>query len=111
MRVFRVSEFLGSAFVFSFLAILLAFLSEVLRVSHSYDVAHFLASMMLVASFTLLYQDRIFAVLNTFAAQAMLLSMAVAWQGYTRNHRICSSRRPWLLALKASSSPSPSTGW
>jgi formate hydrogenlyase subunit 4 len=32
MRVFRVSEFLGSAFVFSFLAILLAFLSrEVLR--------------------------------------------------------------------------------
>jgi formate hydrogenlyase subunit 4 len=32
MRVFRVSEFLGGAFVFSFLAILLAFLSrEVLR--------------------------------------------------------------------------------
>jgi formate hydrogenlyase subunit 4 len=32
MRVFRVSEFLGSAFIFSFLAILLAFLSrEVLR--------------------------------------------------------------------------------
>ncbi len=32
MRVFRVGEFLGSAFIFSFLAILLAFLSkEVLR--------------------------------------------------------------------------------
>jgi len=32
MRVFRVSEFLGSGFVFSFLAILLACLSkEVLR--------------------------------------------------------------------------------
>ena len=32
MRIFRVSEFLGSAFIFSFLAILLAFLSsEVLR--------------------------------------------------------------------------------
>ena len=50
----------------------------------AYDVAHFLAGMMLVASFVLLYQDRIFAVLNTFAAQAMLLALAVAWQGYVR---------------------------
>ena len=52
----------------------------------AYDVAHFLAGMMLVASFMLLYQDRIFAVLNTFAAQAMLLALAVAWQGYIRHH-------------------------
>jgi hydrogenase-4 component E len=41
--------------------------------------------MMLVCSFTLLYQDRIFAVLNTFAAQAMMLSLAVAWQGYVQS--------------------------
>jgi hydrogenase-4 component E len=53
-------------------------------VTHGYDVAHFLAGMMLVCSFTLLYQDRIFAVLNTFAAQAMMLSLAVAWQGYVQ---------------------------
>ena len=53
--------------------------------TNAYDVAHFLAGMMLVCSFTLLYQDRIFAVLNTFAAQAMMLSLAVAWQGYVQN--------------------------
>lgn len=52
--------------------------------THGYDVAHFLAGMMLVCSFTLLYQDRLFAVLNTFAAQAMMLSLAVAWQGYVQ---------------------------
>ena len=51
-----------------------------------YDVAHFLAGMMLVCSFTLLYQDRILAVLNTFAMQAILLSFAVGWQGYVQNH-------------------------
>ncbi len=48
----------------------------------AHDVAHFLAGMMLVCSFVLLYQDRIFAVLNTFATQAMFLSLAVGWQGY-----------------------------
>ena len=53
--------------------------------TNGYAVAHFLAGMMLVCSFTLLYQDRIFAVLNTFAAQAMMLSLAVAWQGYVQN--------------------------
>lgn len=53
--------------------------------TNGYDVAHFLAGMMLVCSFTLLYQDRIFAVLNTFATQAMMLSLAVAWQGYVQN--------------------------
>jgi hydrogenase-4 component E len=41
--------------------------------------------MMLVCSFTLLYQDRIFAVLNTFAAQAIMLSLAVAWQAYVQH--------------------------
>lgn len=53
--------------------------------NHGYDVAHFLAGMMLVTSFTLLYQDRIFAVLNTFAVQAIILSLAVAWQGWVQN--------------------------
>ena len=53
--------------------------------TNGYDVAHFLAGMMLLCSFTLLYQDRIFAVLNTFAAQATMLSLAVAWQGYVQN--------------------------
>ena len=44
------------------------------------DVGHFLAGGMLVLSFMLLYQDRITATLNVFAAQAIALGLAVAWQ-------------------------------
>lgn len=52
--------------------------------SRAYEISHLLAGLMLVASFALLYQDRIAAVLNTFAAQAILLSMAVAWEAWTQ---------------------------
>lgn len=52
--------------------------------NQAYDVSHLLAGLMLVASFALLYQDRIFAVLNIFAAQAVLLSMAVGWEASTQ---------------------------
>jgi hydrogenase-4 component E len=45
-----------------------------------FDVAHLLAGSMLVLSFLLLYQDRITAVLNVFALQAIALSLSVAWQ-------------------------------
>ncbi len=50
-----------------------------------FDIAHFLAGGMLVLSFLLLYQDRITATLNVFAAQAIALSLAVAWQAYIQN--------------------------
>jgi hydrogenase-4 component E len=53
-------------------------------VNHAYDVSHLLAGLMLVMSFTLLYQDRIFAVLNTFAMQAIVLSLAVAWEAWVQ---------------------------
>ncbi|MBI2717894.1 MAG: hydrogenase-4 component E [Rhizobiales bacterium] len=52
--------------------------------NYAYNVSHLLAGLMLVASFALLYQDRIFAVLNTFAAQAMLLAMSVGWEGWSQ---------------------------
>ena len=39
----------------------------------AFDVAHLLAGSMLVLSFVLLYQDRITAVLNVFALQAIAL--------------------------------------
>jgi hydrogenase-4 component E len=45
-----------------------------------FDVAHLLAGGMLVLSFALLYQDRITAVINVFALQAIALSLSVAWQ-------------------------------
>jgi len=47
-----------------------------------FDVAHLLAGSMLVLSFVLLYQDRITAVLNVFALQAIALSLSVAWQAF-----------------------------
>lgn len=48
--------------------------------SIGFDVAHLLAGSMLVLSFVLLYQDRITAVLNVFALQAVALALSVAWQ-------------------------------
>lgn len=52
--------------------------------SHAYDVSHLLAGLMLVTSFALLYQSRIFAVLNTFAAQAIVLAAAVALEAWVQ---------------------------
>jgi hydrogenase-4 component E len=49
-----------------------------------FDVAHLLAGSILALSFVLLYQDRITAVLNVFALQAIALSLSVAWQAYTQ---------------------------
>ena len=62
-----------------------------------YDIAHLLAGLMLVAGFAMLYQDRISSVLSTFAVQAMLLAIAVAWQavGQNRPHLFITA----LLAL------------
>jgi hydrogenase-4 component E len=50
-----------------------------------FDVAHLLAGSMLVLSFLLLYQDRITAVLNVFALQAVALSLSVAWQAFIQD--------------------------
>jgi len=50
-----------------------------------FDVGHLLAGGMLVLSFLLLYQDRITAVLNVFALQAVALALAVAWQANAQN--------------------------
>jgi hydrogenase-4 component E len=50
-----------------------------------FDIAHLLAGGMLVLSFALLYQDRIAAVINVFALQAVALSLSVAWQAVVQN--------------------------
>ena len=51
----------------------------------AYDVAHVLAGGMLLVSFVLLYQRRMFAVLNSFALHAIVLALAVAWQAFVQN--------------------------
>jgi hydrogenase-4 component E len=46
-----------------------------------YDVAHVLGGLMLLLSFTLLYQRRVTAVINALATQGAVLAAAAAWQG------------------------------
>ena len=53
--------------------------------SFSLDVAHMLAGGMVLVSFMLLYQDRMFALLNVFALHAVVLSASVAWQAHIQN--------------------------
>ena len=49
------------------------------------DVAHMLAGSMVLVSFMLLYQDRMFGLLNVFALHAAVLALSVAWQAYIQN--------------------------
>jgi hydrogenase-4 component E len=51
----------------------------------AYDVAHLLGSSVLMLSFSLLYQRRLTALINTFALQSMLLAAAAAWQGIVQD--------------------------
>lgn len=47
-----------------------------------FDVAHLLAGSLVLVSFMLLYQDRMFALLNVFALHAVVLALAVGWQAW-----------------------------
>jgi len=51
----------------------------------SYELAHLIGATVLMAGFQLLYQRRLFAVLNTFAFQAVALAAAAAWQAHIQN--------------------------
>ena len=46
----------------------------------AFDVSHLLAGGMVLASFMLLYQDRVFSLLRVFALHALVLALSVAWQ-------------------------------
>ena len=49
-----------------------------------FDVAHLLAGGLVLMSFMLLYQDRLYALLNVFALQAIVLSLSVGWQAHVQ---------------------------
>ena len=51
----------------------------------SFDIAHLLAGGLVLISFMLLYQDRLTAMINVFAAQALVLALSVAWQAYIQD--------------------------
>jgi len=50
-----------------------------------FDVAHLLAGSLVLTSFMMLYQDRMYALLNVFAAQAFVLAASVAWQAHVQD--------------------------
>jgi hydrogenase-4 component E len=53
--------------------------------SLSFDVAHLFAGSLVLVSFMLLYQDRLYALLNVFALQAVVLALSVAWQAHVQS--------------------------
>jgi len=50
----------------------------------AFDVAHFLAGTIVLVSLMLLYQDRLSALLNVFAFQAVVLALSVSWQAWVQ---------------------------
>jgi hydrogenase-4 component E len=46
------------------------------------DVAHLLAGGLVLVSLTMLYQRRLYALLNVFALHALVLALSVAWQAF-----------------------------
>jgi hydrogenase-4 component E len=51
----------------------------------NFDIAHLLAGSLVLVSFMLLYQDRLYALLNVYALHAVVLAMSVAWQAYIQD--------------------------
>lgn len=48
----------------------------------AFDIAHLLAGGLVLISFLMLYQDRLYALLNAFALHALVLALSVAWQAF-----------------------------
>jgi hydrogenase-4 component E len=53
--------------------------------SLTFDIAHLLAGSLVVMSFVQLYQDRLSALINVFAAHALVLALSVAWQAFAQD--------------------------
>ena len=50
----------------------------------NFDISHLLAGGMVLVSFMLLYQDRVFSLLRVFALHALVLALSVAWQAHVQ---------------------------
>lgn len=53
--------------------------------SLTFDVAHLLAGGLVLISFLMIYQDRLYSLLNMFAMQALVLAFSVAWQAFVQD--------------------------
>jgi len=50
-----------------------------------FDIAHLLAGGMVLLSFALLYQARLFSVIRVYGMHALMLALAVAWQAHIQS--------------------------
>jgi hydrogenase-4 component E len=67
----------------------------------AFDIAHLLAGGLVLVSFLLLYQDRLYALLNTFALHAFVLALSVAWQAFIQAAPHLYATAAIALAFKA----------
>ena len=67
----------------------------------AYDASHLLGAIVLLMSFALLYQNRLFSLLQVYSAQALTLSAAAAWQGYAHGESHLYVTAGLTLVLKA----------
>jgi len=51
----------------------------------AFDISHLLAGGLVLLSFVLLYQDRLYALLNVYALHALTLALSVAWQAFIQD--------------------------
>jgi len=51
----------------------------------SFDIAHMLAGGLVLVSFMMLYQDRLYPLIHVLALHAVVLALSVAWQAYIHN--------------------------
>lgn len=51
----------------------------------SFDIAHMLAGSLVLASFVMLYQVRLYSLLNVLAGHALILALSVAWQAHIQH--------------------------
>ena len=65
------------------------------------DVAHLFAGSLVLVSFMLLYQDRIFALVNIFALHALVVSLSVAWQAHIQQAPLLYITAAIALGVKA----------
>jgi hydrogenase-4 component E len=50
-----------------------------------FDFAHMLAGGLVLVSLAMLYQDRLYSLINTLAVHALVLAMSVAWQAHIQD--------------------------
>src|SRR5258708_1339016 len=51
----------------------------------NFDIAHLFAGGLVLVSFMMIYQDRLYALLNVFALHAFVLAFSVGWQAHVQD--------------------------